>query len=97
MDSTQSHDTDSKLHTRAGTMIKSKDKMLDDIAHVADGTLSIFSGLGENIREDVKTRIDEIAHRLDLVPREDFDRLEALVQTQEKRIQTLEKSLKTKK
>ncbi|MCB1721038.1 MAG: accessory factor UbiK family protein [Rhodospirillales bacterium] len=78
-------------------MIKSKDKMLDDIAHVAGGTLSIFSGLGENIREDVKTRIDEIAHRLDLVPREDFERLEALVQTQEKRIQTLEKSLKIKK
>lgn len=97
MDSTQSHDTDSNLHTRAGTMIKSKDKMLDDIAHVAGGTLSIFSGLGENIREDVKTRIDEIAHRLDLVPREDFERLEALVQTQEKRIQTLEKSLKIKK
>ncbi len=71
-------------------MIKGKDKVLDDIARVAGGTVSVFSDLGHNIREDVKSRADEIAHRLDLVPREDFERLEALVQTQEKRIQALE-------
>ena len=77
-------------------MIASKDKVLDDLTHVASGAASIFSGLRQSVSEDIKSRADEIAQRLDLVPREDFERLEALVQAQEKRIQELEKSTKAK-
>lgn len=77
-------------------MIKTKDKVLDDIARVAGGTVSVFSGLSQSVREDIKSRTDEMASRLDLVPREDFERLEALVQAQEQRIQNLENALKAK-
>lgn len=72
-------------------MIGSKEKVLDDIARVAGGTVSVISGLSKNIREEIKTRIDEMGDRLDFVPREDFERLETLVKEQAKRIDALEK------
>ena len=78
-------------------MAGTKEKALDDLARLAGGAVSIVSGLGENLRQDVKSRIDETAQRLDLVPREDFDRLEKLVQEQAKKIEALEKELKPKK
>ena len=68
-----------------------KEKLLDDIARTAGGTASIFSGLGRNIRDDIKARIEELALRMDLVPREDFERLEIQVSALEKRITDLEK------
>ncbi|MGB0720233.1 MAG: accessory factor UbiK family protein [Bdellovibrionales bacterium] len=86
-------------------MIIQKDKILDDIAQLAGGTASVVSGLGQSIKSDVKSRVEEIVDRLDLVPREDFDRLEAvLIETRarcdalEKRVATLEGAKpKTKK
>ncbi len=82
-------------------MLKNKDKVLDDIARVAGGTVSVFSGIGQNIREDIKSYIDDMADRLDLVPREDFERLEMQVNDLQKRLEELEgspkKTTKTKK
>lgn len=84
-------------------MIRNKDRVLDDIARVAGGTVSVFSGLSQNIREEIRARTDEMAARLDLIPREDFERLETVLeetrktqQEQEKRIKELEKQLGTK-
>jgi BMFP domain-containing protein YqiC len=67
-----------------------KEKILDDIAQLAGGTLSVFSGLNNSIREEIKSRVDEMAARLDLVPREDLDALE-------RRIEALEKQLNAQK
>jgi BMFP domain-containing protein YqiC len=67
-----------------------KEKILDDIAQLAGGTLSVFSGLNNSIREEIKSRVDEIVARLDLVPREDLDALE-------RRIEALEKQLNAQK
>lgn len=82
-------------------MLKNKDKVLDDIARVAGGTVSVFSGIGQNIREDIKSYIDDMADRLDLVPREDFERLEMQMNDLQKRLEELEgapkKSNKTTK
>ncbi len=75
-------------------MLGSKEKVLDDISRMAGGAVSIMSGLSQNIREEIKSRVDDMAQKLDLVPREDFDRLEALVQAQAKRIAALEKAQK---
>ncbi|MCB1652140.1 MAG: accessory factor UbiK family protein [Alphaproteobacteria bacterium] len=77
-------------------MLENKDKILDDIARVAGGAAGVFSGLGSSIREDIKSRVDEMAERLDLVPREDFERLKALVEAQNKRIEALEEALAAK-
>ncbi len=78
-------------------MTASKEKVLDDIARFAGGAVSMMSGLSQSIREEIKSRVDEMAHKMDLVPREDFDRLEALVQAQAAKIDALENAFKPKK
>ncbi|HTK85131.1 MAG TPA: accessory factor UbiK family protein [Patescibacteria group bacterium] len=55
-------------------------KMLDDIARVAGGAVNIISGLRQQVRDDMRLRAEEVAARLDLVPREDFDELRARVE-----------------
>ncbi|MCC6597916.1 MAG: accessory factor UbiK family protein [Alphaproteobacteria bacterium] len=82
---------------------RGKEKFLDDIARVAGGTVSVFSGLGRNLREEIKARADEAATRLDLVPREDFERLETvlretrkIVEEQQARIGALEQNIPKK-
>ena len=71
-------------------MMGTKEKVLDDIAQLAGGTASVFGGLSRNIREEIKSHIDEMAERLNLVPREDLTALEM-------RIEALEKQISTKK
>ena len=78
-------------------MIGSKEKVLDDIARMAGGAVSVVSGMSQNIREEIKSRVDEMGQRMDFVPREDFERLETLVKAQAKRIEDLEKAAKTTK
>lgn len=81
-----------------------KEKVLDDIARVAGGTISALSGLNTQIKDDIRARIDEAATRMNLVPREDFEKLEAMLaksrEEQEqlaRRVDALEASLaKTK-
>lgn len=65
-------------------------KILDDIARVAGGAVNILSGLQQQIREEIKARMDEMAARMELVPREDMDRAEARIAALEKRIAALE-------
>lgn len=78
-----------------------KDKVLDDLAQLAGGTVIMFSGLGRQVREDVKSRIDEMALRLDFVPREEFLATETVLKETRKehealksRVETLENELK---
>ncbi len=59
--------------------MKPKEKVLDDIARMAGGAVTIMSGLTKQARDEIRARADELATRLDLVPREDFDRLEAML------------------
>jgi BMFP domain-containing protein YqiC len=83
--------------------MKNKDKIFDDMARMAGGTVNVFGGLTRNIKSDIQSRTDDIAARLDLVPREDFERLETMLiearskqEDQEKRIQKLEDALSKK-
>jgi len=78
-------------------MIKPDPKFFDDIARVAGGAMNVFSGLREQIENDVKARVEEMASRMDLVPREDFDRLEAQVAALQKRVDELTGAAKTSK
>ena len=60
--------------------MQKRERILDNAAQFAGGTASIISGLSRNIREDIKSRVDEVVDRLDLVPRQDLERLETIVQ-----------------
>lgn len=70
-------------------MIKPDPKIFDDLSRVAGGAMHLFSGVREQILNDVKARFDEMANRMDLVPREDFDRLEAQVKELQKKLEAL--------
>lgn len=72
-------------------------KILDDIARAAGGAVNILSGLRQQIREEVKSRVEEVADRLDLVPREDMDRAWSMIAALEQRIAVLEKQGKPEK
>lgn len=60
-------------------MLKKID-ILDDIAKVAGGAAGTLNSIRQQIKNDVKARVEEVAMRLDLVPREDLDRVEALLE-----------------
>ena len=86
-----------------GCVMLEKEKVLDDIARIAGGTISALSGLSLQIKEEIRSRIDEMAHRMDLVPREDFERLQTMLteareeqERQSKRLEALEAQLKKK-
>ncbi|HPF78920.1 MAG TPA: accessory factor UbiK family protein [Alphaproteobacteria bacterium] len=55
-------------------------QLMDDIAQLAGGAAGLLSGVQQQIRDDIKARVEEMATRLDLVPREDFERVEALLE-----------------
>ena len=69
--------------------MKPDPRIFDDLSRVAGGAMNVFSGLREQILNDIKTRFEEMASRMDLVPREDFDRLEAQVKDLQKQIAAL--------
>lgn len=76
-------------------MIKPKldAKILDDIARVAGGAVNIVSGLKQQVSEDIRSRMDDLADRADLVPREDLERAEAMIQKLRQRLDTIEARL----
>jgi BMFP domain-containing protein YqiC len=65
-------------------------KMLDDLARVAGGAVNIFSGMQDQLRSDLRARMDDMANRLDLVPRDELDRAVGMIDKLRKQVQTLE-------
>ena len=48
-------------------------KIFDDLAGVAGGALSALTGIGEEVEQIVRTRIDEALRNMKLVRREEFE------------------------
>lgn len=67
--------------------------ILDDVAKIAGGAVNVLSGVKQQIEYDMQARVDEIATRLDLVPREDLDTAKEQIKTLYDRIESLEKRL----
>jgi BMFP domain-containing protein YqiC len=72
--------------------------VMDDIAQLAGGAAGLLGNLQQQIRDDIKARVEEVATRMDLVPREEFERVEGLLAKAleeqaelKKRIEALEK------
>lgn len=68
-------------------------RFLDDIARVAGGAVNIVSGLQQQLREDLRCRVDDLADKADLVPREDLERAEAMILNLRQRVDSLEARL----
>ncbi len=76
--------------------MKNKDKFFDDIARVAGGTVNTLSGLSQSLRDDIRTRVDEMGQRMNFVPREDFEALELRVAALEKKLSAAKPATKAK-
>ncbi len=78
-------------------------KFLDDLAKMATGAFGSFSEIRTQIRKQVQEGIDQVLSKMDLVTRDEFERVEAMAekartsqQALEKRLAVLEKTLKSK-
>jgi BMFP domain-containing protein YqiC len=78
-------------------MIKPDSNMIDDVARLAGGAVGIANDIRQSIAGDIKERVEHAAANLDLIPRDEFERLELLVKTQADRIDALETELTTLK
>ena len=74
-------------------------KFMDDLARVASGAIKSL----EYLREHVKTMVSSFLNEMDIVTREEFERVEALAQKArenqtklEKRLVAIEKKIKEK-
>ena len=54
-------------------------RLLDDLAGMAGGAVSALAGLRDEAEAMVRARVDETLRRLDLVRREEFDAIAAMV------------------
>jgi BMFP domain-containing protein YqiC len=72
-----------------------REKILDDAARLAGGAMGIVGSLRAQIKAEIKSRIDEMALKLDLVPRAEFERLEAMLQKLRMEQEEIKKNLKT--
>lgn len=74
-------------------MIKPDSNMIDDVARLAGGAVGIANDIRQSIMGDIKERVEQTAANLDLIPRDEFERLELLVKTQADQISALEKEI----
>ena len=79
-------------------------QLIDDLAKMATGALGSFGDVRQQVRKLVKEHMRDVHAKMDLVTREEFERVEALAEKArerqeelEERLKTLEKSLKRKK
>ena len=79
-------------------------KLLDDLARVAGGAVSLISTVRKQVQADLRGRVDSYADRMDLAPKAEIERLQALVasfrseqENLKKRIAELETLVKGKK
>ena len=79
-------------------------KLIDDLARAATGALGSFGQTRHQIRARVRERVEHLLEKMDLVSREEFERVEAVAEKArerqlklEKRLAALEKQLRRKK
>lgn len=71
-------------------MVARDNRLLDDIARVAGGAAGLLSSVRQQVTEEIRARFDDMADRMDLVPRADLERVETQVAALQKRLDALE-------
>jgi BMFP domain-containing protein YqiC len=60
--------------------MQTENRLLDDLARMANGALNTLSGLREEIETRVRERVERILADMDMVPREEFEAVRAMAQ-----------------
>lgn len=68
-------------------------KLVDDLAKMATGALGSFSEVRHQVKSMVRQRVDQIIAEMDMVTREEFDRVEALAARTRDRQEELEQRI----
>jgi BMFP domain-containing protein YqiC len=62
-------------------MMQTDNRLLDDLARMANGALNTLSGLREEIESRVRERVERVLANMDMVPRDEFEAVKAMAQT----------------
>ena len=60
--------------------MQTENRLLDDLARMANGALKTLSGLREEIESRVRERVERMLADMDMVPREEFEAVKAVAQ-----------------
>ena len=77
-----------------------RNRLLDDIAKMANSAAGLASGMREEIEALVNSRVEKILDRLNLVSREEFDVVKAMLsksRTEQEKIEDRLRKLESKK
>ena len=60
--------------------MQTENRLLDDLARMANGALNTLTGLREEVENRVRERVERMLADMDMVPREEFDAIKAMAQ-----------------
>ncbi len=83
----------SKHQKQKGTFHMSKDDLFDNLSKLTTGALSSVSGAKEDIENFVKSKVERVINDLELVQKEEFEALRAMVLSQAEDIKKLKEKL----
>lgn len=71
-----------------------RDKIIDDLAGMMGGAAGLISDIRDQVRGDMRDRMKMVADRIDLVTRDDLERLEARIAVLESLLKPAAKATK---
>ena len=60
--------------------MQTDNRLLDDLARMANGALNTLSGVREEIENRVRERVERMLTDMDMVPRDEFEAVKAMAQ-----------------
>src|SRR5690606_4262826 len=74
--------TGQRIHRdRERSIMQTENRLFDDMARVASGALSGFTGLKQEIEARIREQVERLLRDMDLVTREEFEAVKAVAQT----------------
>ncbi|MCZ6453013.1 MAG: accessory factor UbiK family protein [Alphaproteobacteria bacterium] len=73
--------------------MQTRNRLLDDLARVANGAVGVATGMREEIEALVQQRVERVLGRLNLVTREEFEAVKAMAARARSEQEVLEKRI----
>ena len=74
--------------------MQTRNRLLDDLARVANGAAGVATGMREEIEALVQQRVERVLSRLNLVTREEFEAVKAMAAKARSEQEALEKRIR---